>query len=147
MKLTGLPNGLMVQLAVMMISGIVSSLPVMDMFWWLTSQLLVTGVKIPGDLSLVTIDVVNTWSDWLRRLWVDRGWWQNMQHYLWGIGEGGAAGPTGNPYGDPPGHAWVAVAGAAEATRHVLTGDDDRVANMAAFAGAALALLCEQLEG
>jgi PncC family amidohydrolase len=65
----------------------------------------------------------------------------------WGIGEGGAAGPTGNPYGDPPGHAWVAVAGAAEATRHVLTGDDDRVANMAAFAGAALALLLEQLEG
>ncbi|MEN8161401.1 MAG: CinA family protein, partial [Myxococcota bacterium] len=59
----------------------------------------------------------------------------------WGIGEGGAAGPSGNPYGDPPGHAWVAVAGAAEATRHVLTGDDDRVANMAAFAGAALALL------
>jgi len=64
----------------------------------------------------------------------------------WGIGEGGAAGPTGNRYGDPPGHAWVAVAGRAEATRHVLTGDDERVANMAAFAGAALALLVEQLE-
>ena len=31
----------------------------------------------------------------------------------WGIGEGGAAGPTGNRYGDPPGHAWVAVAGRA----------------------------------
>jgi PncC family amidohydrolase len=65
----------------------------------------------------------------------------------WGIGEGGAAGPTGNRYGDPPGHAWVAVAGAREATRHVLTGDDDRVANMAAFAAAALALLVEQMEG
>ena len=65
----------------------------------------------------------------------------------WGIGEGGAAGPTGNRYGDPPGHAWVAVAGSREATRHVLTGDDDRVANMAAFARAALALLVEQLEG
>jgi PncC family amidohydrolase len=64
----------------------------------------------------------------------------------WGIGEGGAAGPTGNRYGDPPGHAWVAVAGRAEATRHILTGDDDRVANMAAFACAALALLVEQLE-
>ena len=64
----------------------------------------------------------------------------------WGIGEGGAAGPTGNRYGDPPGHAWVAVAGVREATRHVLTGDDDRVANMAAFADAALALLVEQLE-
>jgi PncC family amidohydrolase len=65
----------------------------------------------------------------------------------WGIGEGGAAGPTGNRYGDPPGHAWVAVAGAAEAARHVLTGDDDRLVNMAAFASAALALLVEQLEG
>lgn len=65
----------------------------------------------------------------------------------WGIGEGGAAGPSGNPYGDPPGHAWVAVVGAGEATRHVLTGDDDRVANMAAFAEAALTLFREQLEG
>ena len=64
----------------------------------------------------------------------------------WGIGEGGAAGPTGNRYGDPPGHAWVAVGGRGEATRHVLTGDDDRVANMAAFACAALELLVEQLE-
>ena len=64
----------------------------------------------------------------------------------WGVGEGGAAGPTGNRYGDPPGHAWVAVAGRGEATRHVLTGEDDRVANMAAFACAALTLLVEQLE-
>lgn len=65
----------------------------------------------------------------------------------WGIGEGGAAGPTGNRYGDPPGHAWVAVAGRSEATRHVLTGDAERIANMTAFAHAALALLVEQLEG
>ena len=64
----------------------------------------------------------------------------------WGIGEGGAAGPTGNPYGDPAGHAWVAVAGpGGVATRHVLTGDDDRLRNMAAFAAAALTLLVEQL--
>jgi len=59
----------------------------------------------------------------------------------WGIGEGGAAGPTGNRYGDPAGHAWVAVAGPAEATRHVLTGSADRTANMTAFAIAALELL------
>src|SRR5438270_609148 len=31
----------------------------------------------------------------------------------WAIGETGAAGPTGNRYGDPPGHACVAVVGAA----------------------------------
>ena len=63
----------------------------------------------------------------------------------WGIGEGGAAGPA-NPYGDPPGHAWLAVSGPSEAPRHVLTGNDDRAANMHAFATAALDLLIEQLE-
>lgn len=64
----------------------------------------------------------------------------------WGIGEGGAAGPSGNPYGDPAGHAWVAVSGPVEATRHVLTGSSDRPGNMAAFSAAALTLLVEQLE-
>jgi nicotinamide mononucleotide (NMN) deamidase PncC len=64
----------------------------------------------------------------------------------WGVGEGGAAGPTGNRYGDPAGHAWLAIAGAREATRRVLTGDDDRVRNMAAFAEAALELLAETLQ-
>ena len=64
----------------------------------------------------------------------------------WGVGEGGATGPSGNPYGDPPGHAWVAVSGPAETARNVLTGDDDRVANMVAFSVAALELLAEQLE-
>ncbi len=51
----------------------------------------------------------------------------------WGIGEAGAAGPP-NRYGDPAGHCWVAIAGAAEVTRHVLTGLDDREENMVAFA-------------
>jgi PncC family amidohydrolase len=63
----------------------------------------------------------------------------------WGIGEGGATGPSGNPYGDPPGHCWLAVDGPADATRRLLTGDDDRVRNMAAFTTAALQLLSEQL--
>lgn len=63
----------------------------------------------------------------------------------WGIGEGGASGPSGNPYGDPAGHAWVAVSGPAEAAVNVLTGDDDRVANMVAFAVAALELLATNL--
>lgn len=63
----------------------------------------------------------------------------------WGIGEGGATGPSGNPYGDPPGHCWTAVHGPSPATRHLLTGDDDRLANMTAFATAALQLLVDQL--
>lgn len=63
----------------------------------------------------------------------------------WGIGEGGATGPDGNPYGDPAGHVWVGVHGSAPATRHLLTGDGDRARNMVAFATAALELLEEQL--
>lgn len=63
----------------------------------------------------------------------------------WGIGEGGAAGPSGNRYGDPSGHAWFAVHGPRSATRHLLTGDDDRERNMVAFAVAALQLFVDQL--
>ncbi|MEL7156143.1 MAG: CinA family protein [Actinomycetota bacterium] len=66
----------------------------------------------------------------------------------WAIGEGGAAGPSGNAYGDPAGHVWLAVVGPGDsqpATRNLLTGSDDRVANMVAFATAGLDLLAGQL--
>ena len=63
----------------------------------------------------------------------------------WGIGETGAAGPTGNRYGDPAGHAWLAIAGSQEKTLHVLTGDARRLANMHAFAAAALRLFEQAL--
>ena len=36
----------------------------------------------------------------------------------WGIGETGAAGPSGNRYGDPPGHSCIAVAGPADSRHH-----------------------------
>lgn len=62
----------------------------------------------------------------------------------WGIGEGGAAGPA-NPYGDPAGHAWLAVSGPHDATRHLLTGEDDRPTNMRLFAQAALELLIDTM--
>jgi nicotinamide-nucleotide amidase len=64
----------------------------------------------------------------------------------WGVGESGAAGPTGNRYGDPAGHAWVAVTGPVERAVVLKTGSDDRIANMYAFATAALQLLAESLE-
>jgi nicotinamide-nucleotide amidase len=63
----------------------------------------------------------------------------------WGIGEGGAAGPP-NRYGDPAGHAWLAVAGPVERTRHVLTGLDDRSVNMVRFAETAIELLVDVLQ-
>jgi PncC family amidohydrolase len=63
----------------------------------------------------------------------------------WGISEGGTAGPTGSRYGYPPGHSCVAVSGPLDAARTVNTGSSDRVANMYAFAAAALELLEETL--
>ena len=63
----------------------------------------------------------------------------------WGLGETGAAGPTGNRYGDPAGHACLAVSGATEKALTLRTGSDDRLANMHAFAAAALELLAESL--
>ena len=63
----------------------------------------------------------------------------------WGIGETGATGPTGNRYGDPAGHACVAVAGRVERVKTLQTGAIDRVANMHTFAAAALTLLAESL--
>lgn len=63
----------------------------------------------------------------------------------WGLGETGAAGPAGNRYGDPAGHAWLAVSGPREAAIQLNTGASERFANMQAFAAAALRLFEETL--
>lgn len=63
----------------------------------------------------------------------------------WGIGETGAAGPTGNRYGDPAGHACLAASGRREISITLKTGSSDRLANMHAFAAAALQLLEKSL--
>ena len=68
----------------------------------------------------------------------------------WGLSETGAAGPTGNRYGDPPGHTCIGVVGpGVERTVTVATGREDRGENMEAFAQAALDLLaaCVQEAG
>jgi PncC family amidohydrolase len=59
----------------------------------------------------------------------------------WGLSETGAAGPTGNPYGDAAGHTCLAVSGPVEQAFTLETGQGDRYANMVAFADAALDLL------
>ena len=59
----------------------------------------------------------------------------------WGLSETGASGPTGNRYGDAPGHACIAVSGPVEAAITVETASSDREANMWAFARRALELL------
>jgi nicotinamide mononucleotide (NMN) deamidase PncC len=65
----------------------------------------------------------------------------------WSVSEIGASGPTGNRYGDPAGHSCIAVAGPIERSTTVETGSADRIANMRAFAAAALNLLLKSLQG
>ena len=59
----------------------------------------------------------------------------------WGLAETGAAGPTGNRYGDAAGHACIAVTGPVERVITLETASPDRVANMWRFTRAALELL------
>jgi nicotinamide-nucleotide amidase len=64
----------------------------------------------------------------------------------WGLAETGAAGPTGNRYGDAAGHTCVAVVGPkGKIARTLETASPDRVANMRLFALEALKLIDEQL--
>ena len=58
----------------------------------------------------------------------------------WCIGETGAAGPTGNGYGDPSGYSCYAVAGIKEKTNHIFTNSNDRIENMLQFSERALNL-------
>ena len=52
----------------------------------------------------------------------------------WGIGESGATGPSGNSYGDAPGHTCFAVIGLVSRAMTFETGSDVREANMWRFA-------------
>jgi nicotinamide-nucleotide amidase len=63
----------------------------------------------------------------------------------WGLAETGAAGPSGNSYGDAPGHGCFAISGPVEAVLTIENGSDDRAGNMRAFGSAALTLLGEKL--
>ena len=63
----------------------------------------------------------------------------------WGLSETGAAGPTGNPYGDAAGHTCIAIAGPLNHAITLETADSDRVANMRAFSRRALELLLDAL--
>ncbi len=66
---------------------------------------------------------------------------------VWGVGETGATGPSGNRYGDPAGHTCIAVAGPVERAITLRTGKAERLSNMDAFAKRALELLIEAVPG
>ena len=65
----------------------------------------------------------------------------------WGLSESGAAGPTGNKYGDKAGHCVIAVvSNGFEKSMTLETASSDRQANMIVFGQTALTLLIECLE-
>lgn len=61
------------------------------------------------------------------------------------VAAGAIAWPAGNRYGDPAGHACLAVSGAGERAITLRTGSGDRLANMQGCAGAALQLFLDAL--
>ena len=63
----------------------------------------------------------------------------------WALAETGATGPTGNRYGDAAGHSCIAIAGLAEGTMTLETGQSERLDNMNVFAATALRFLLEKL--
>ena len=65
---------------------------------------------------------------------------------VWGLGETGATGPTGNRYGDAAGHTCIALAGPLARVIMLETGSADRIGNMRIFAQRALELLAEALD-
>jgi PncC family amidohydrolase len=64
----------------------------------------------------------------------------------WGLAETGATGPTGNRYGDPAGHACIAISGPREQTITLRTGSANRQDNMRAFAAKALEVLLRSIK-
>ena len=66
----------------------------------------------------------------------------------WGLAESGSVGGSSHPSGAPAGRSCAAVVGPGgfEFTRRTETGSDDRIANMEAFARAALETLEEALQ-
>ena len=64
----------------------------------------------------------------------------------WGLGETGATGPSGNPYGNAPGHCCYAIAGPSGTASFTLeTGESDRLQNMLVFSRHILAAMLEQV--
>ena len=65
----------------------------------------------------------------------------------WGLAETGAAGPSGNRYGDAAGHTCIAVVGPnGEHSETLETGSDDREANMWRFTRQALSVFHDAVQ-
>ena len=109
--------------------------------YYLGGGIVYTGVGRAALLGLTAQDMVNirSASEPFARLLAQRV--RTNLGATWGISETGASGPSGNRYGDAPGHACIAVSGPVEAVITLETGSADREANMWVFARRAIELL------
>jgi nicotinamide-nucleotide amidase len=109
--------------------------------YYLGGGIVYTGVSRAALLGITAQDMVNirSASEAFAKLLAQRV--RNNLGATWGLSETGASGPSGNRYGDAPGHACIAVSGPIEAVITVETGSADREANMWVFARRAIELL------
>jgi nicotinamide-nucleotide amidase len=109
--------------------------------FYLGGGIIYTGVGRSALLGLTAEDMANirSASEPFAKLLAER--MRTKLGATWGLSETGASGPSGNRYGDAPGHACIAVSGPVEAVITLETGSADREANMWAFARRAVELL------
>src|SRR3989441_138171 len=109
--------------------------------YYLGGGIIYTGASRSALLGIAAQDMANlrSASEPYARLLAQRV--RSNLGAIWGLSETGASGPTGNRYGDAPGHACIAVAGPVERSITLQTRHGDREKNMWAFARAALELL------
>ena len=109
--------------------------------YFVAGGVIYTGVARERLLGISAVDMggVRPATEAYARLLAER-----MRAHLgttWALAETGASGPTGNRYGDAPGHACIALSGPREIATTIETGSAEREANMWRFARGALALL------
>jgi len=109
--------------------------------YYLGGGIIYTGAGRSALLGLTAQDMANirSASEPFAKLLAER--MRSKLGATWGLSETGASGPSGNRYGDAPGHACIAVAGPVEAVITLETRSTDREANMWAFARRAVELL------
>ena len=109
--------------------------------YYLGGGIVYTGVSRAALLGLSAQDMLNirSASEPFARLLAQRV--RINLGATWGLSETGASGPSGNRYGDAPGHACIAVSGPVEAVITLETGSADREGNMWVFARRAIELL------
>lgn len=98
-------------------------------------------------LGLTTADMVGLRGETEPFALLIAGRMRETHRATWGLGETGAAGPSGSPYGDAAGHVCIAVVGATIThSRTVETGLTDRPVNMDLFARQLLTLFEQALQ-